>query len=442
VAADLARHVRDHDLPAIDAWLGQHTPRDVADSLARLAPDERAIAFRLLTKQRALEVFEALDPAFQHELVDALRDDRVRQIFAEMDPDDRVRLVDEMPANVARRLLAGLSRRERRLTARLLGYPDDSAGRMMSPETVSLRATMSAAEALSKVRRTGRRAETLYVLPVTDEQRRLLGVLGLQELVLADPSAVVGKLMSREFQFARAEDDQELAVRLIAEADLLALPVVDREDRLLGIITIDDAIGVLEEEETEDAALAGGSVPLRRPYLGSSVLQLARSRVVWLLVLIVAASLTVNVLALFEQTLAQVVELALFIPLLIGTGGNTGSQAATTVTRALAVGEVRLADATSVVLREARVGMLLGALLGGLAFVPVALLFSPNTAIVISATLLTICSLATLVGASLPLIAKRVGADPAVMSAPFITTLIDASGLVVYFLIARVVLGT
>jgi magnesium transporter len=428
------------DLDLIDRWLAQADVVEIADELSRLPREQRAVPFRLLAKDRALEVFELLDPSLQQELLDGLRETNVRQLFEDLDPDDRARLTEEMPAKVARRLLAGLSPNERRLTSTLLGYPEDSAGRMMSPEVASLRATMAAADALERLRRIGRSAETLYALPVTDDQRRLVGVLGLRDLVLADPRTPVGELMDTEVFSARVDADQEEVARLIREADLLALPIVDTEDRLVGIVTVDDAMEVLEEEETEDLARAGGAEPLGRPYLATSVLQIARSRVVWLLFLIVAATLTVNVLNAFEATLNQVVTLALFIPLVIGTGGNTGAQAATTVTRALAVGEVRFDDIGVVILREARVGLLLGSMLGLLALGPAWLFAGREIGLVVSLTLLAVCTLAAFVGALLPLVARRVGVDPAVMSAPFITTLVDATGLVVYFLIARTVL--
>jgi magnesium transporter len=259
--------------------------------------------------------------------------------------------------------------------------------------------------------------------------------------VLADPHTNVGDLMDHEVYSGRVDEDQEAVARLIQEADLLALPIVDAENRLVGIVTVDDAMQILEEEQTEDVARAGGAEPLAHPYLSVSVLDIARSRIIWLLVLIVAATLTVNVLNYFEGTLQEVVALALFIPLLIGTGGNTGAQAATTVTRALAVGEVRFTDLALVVLREARVGILLGGMLGLLAFLPTMLFVGQSIAIIVSLTLVTVCTLASFVGSLLPLLARRLGFDPAVMSAPFITTLVDAAGLVVYFLIARVVLG-
>jgi magnesium transporter len=428
------------DLELMDRWLAQADPVEIAEELARLPRERRAVPFRLLARDRALEVFELLDPSVQQELLDGLRDANVRQLFEEMDPDDRARLTEEMPATVARQLLAGLSPAERRLTSTLLGYPEDSAGRLMSPEVASLPADLTATQALDRLRRIGRSAETIYALPVTDNRRRLIGALGLKDLVLADPGTSVRELMDADVYSARVDTDQEEVARLMREADLLALPIVDSEDRLVGIVTVDDAMEVLEEEETEDVARSGGAEPLGRPYLATSVMQIARSRVVWLLLLIVAATLTVNVLQVFEETLTKVVSLALFIPLVIGTGGNTGAQAATTVTRALAVGEVRMSDLGFVILREARVGLLLGTMLAVLAFIPAMLFVGREIAIVVSVTLVVVCTLAAFIGAMLPLIARRVGVDPAVMSAPFITTLVDASGLVVYFLVAQAVL--
>jgi magnesium transporter len=440
-AAELEGLLASGDVRALRDWLRSVSPLGIATELVRLEPDERALAFRLLPKSRALEVFEALDPFHQHQLLEGMREARVQQLFEAMDPDDRAELLDELPAGVANRLLAGLSARERTLTATLLGYPDQSAGRIMSPEVVNLVETMTAAQALERVRRSGRSAETIYALPVTDPQRRLVGALGLRDLVLADPHTRVADLMDREVYAARVDEDQERVARLIQEADLLALPIVDQEDRLVGIVTVDDAMEVLEEEQTEDLARSGGSQPLGRPYLTVSVLQLARSRIIWLLVLIVAATLTVNVLQVFEATLEQVVTLALFIPLLIGTGGNTGAQAATTVIRAMALDEVRFGDLPRVVVRECLVGLLLGAMLGALALVPVTLFIDARMALVVALTIITICTYAATVGSLLPLIARRVGVDPAVVSAPFITTLVDATGLVIYFLIARLLLG-
>ena len=354
---DFAELVEGGDLELIDRWLNQADVVEIADELSRLPREQRAVPFRLLPRDRALEVFELLDPSVQQELLEGMREANVRQLFEDLDPDDRARLTEEMPAKVARRLLAGLSPNERRLTATLLGYPEDSAGRLMSPEVASLRAGMTAAEALERLRRIGESAETIYALPVTDDHRRLVGMLGLRDLVLAPPDARVGDLMDTDVFSARVDSDQEEVARLIREADLLAIPIVDSEDRLVGIVTVDDAMEVLEEEDTEDLARAGGAEPLGRPYLSTSILQLGRSRVVWLIVFLVAGFFTVNVLAAFRRSLDEVVTLAFFVPLVIGTAGSTGAQSATTITRAIAVGEVRLQDLGRVALREASTGI-------------------------------------------------------------------------------------
>ena len=440
-AIEIADLLQGDDLELIDRWLAQADPLEIADELERLPRERRAIPFRLIGKDRALEVFELLDPSVQQELLEGLRETNVRQLFEEMDPDDRARLTEEMPAKVARRLLAGLSPNERRLTSTLLGYPEDSAGRLMSPEVASLRAGMTVGDALDRLRRIGRASETIYALPVTDDRRRLVGMLGLRDLVLADASTPVGDLMDAEVYSARVDTDQEEVARLMREADLLALPIVDTEDRLVGIVTVDDAMEVLEEEETEDIARAAGADPLGRPYLATSILQLARSRIIWLIVFIGAGAITVQVLSAFEASLASAVALAFFVPLVIGTAGNTGAQSATTITRAMAVGEVRLEDLPPVVLREVSTGLLLGAALALVAGIPIGLLVEAEIGLVVGLTLLTACTLASLIGSALPLVAKRIGLDPAVVSVPLITALIDASGLLVYFLIAGLVLG-
>jgi magnesium transporter len=413
---------------------------ELADELARLEPAERAIRFRRLPKDFAAMVFDVLDPPQQAELVDALASDRVRELIAELEPDDRARLLDEVPAGVARRLLAQLSPRDRWVTADLLGYPPESAGRIMSPEVISLHAEQSADEALARVRARGRDAETLYVLPVRDRQRRLLGATSLRDIVLADPETRISELMNVDYPVVSAYDDQEKVARLIQEADLLAVPVVDSEHRLLGLVTVDDALEVLEIEDTEDISRAGGGFePLGAPYFSVSVARIVRSRIVWLTLLIAAATLTVTVLSAFEGTIEQVVTLSLFIPLLIGTGGNCGAQAATTITRALAVGDVRMGDLPAVLLREVRVGLMMGAVFAIVGFPLVTILFEREIAEVVSLSLLAICTWATVVGGMLPLIASRLGIDPAVVSAPLVTTLVDATGLLIYFGIAQAI---
>lgn len=446
---DLERLLREGAWDTLQQVLARQRPFDLAEELTRLESPLRAVAFRLLPKDLALAVFEALDPPVQKDLLDGLRDESVRELFANLDPDDRVELLDELPAKVVNKLLADLSMHERRLTTGLLGYPAEAVGRMMSPEYVALKETMTAGEALERVRAVGEAAETVYSLPVIADDRRLIGMTSLRRIVLAGPETPVRQLMTEPIS-TTAFADREAAARLLQEADLLALPVVDAEQRLVGVFTVDDAMEVLEGADTEDAARVGGAEPLRRPYLAASVLQVARTRATWLLVLMATATLTVLVLNSFEAELAAVVALALFIPLLIGTGGNAGAQAATTVTRAIAVGEVRLRDLARVLGREARAGVLLGAMLSVVAL-PAATVFlslrgegwadGARIATVLAVSLIGVCTLAATAGALMPMLAKRVGIDPAVVSAPLITTVVDASGLVIYFLVARIVLA-
>ncbi len=437
---DLTTLTRRGDLSALRSWLCQFDVPGIVDELERRDSLTRAVAFRSLPKDSAMEVFKHLDPPLQRELVEELRHEGVADLVTAMDPDDRAGLLDELPAAVAARVLSGLSPSERGMTTILLGYPPKSAGRRMSPEAVRIPTDFTVGEALSHVLDNESDAETIYTLPVTSAGRRVEGVVSLRRLLVSDPDTQVQAVMSPPIT-VEATRSQEAAARVVRDHGLVAVPVVDSEDRLLGLFTVDDAMRVLEEEESEDIARTGGSEPLRRPYLTSRVLQIVRSRIVWLLVLIAAATLTVNVLGYFEETLAEVVALALFVPLLIGTAGNTGAQAATTVVRAMAVGDVRFGELPRVVSREAVVGLLLGTILGLVGFVPAALVAGPHVALVVALALAVVCTLATTAGAFTPMIARRAGLDPAVVSAPFITTFVDATGLVIYFLIARVVLG-
>jgi magnesium transporter len=413
---------------------------DVVDALGRMNGSDRAIAFRLLPKDRAVEVFEDLDPAVQGELIAGLRDETTTELFNALDPDDRAELLGELPAGVASRLLSGLSRKERQYTTALLGYPEDSAGRRMSPEVAFVHKGTTVRNALEHLRRIGPHVETIYVVPILGAGRQVEGVVSLRELLIADPKSKVDDLAS-DATTVHAKDDREVAANKVRDGGFVGVPVVDDEDRLLGIFTIDDAMRVLEAEDDEDSARVGGAEPLRRPYLSVPILGLVRSRIVWLLVLIAAATLTVGVQSYFESELHAVVALALFIPLLIGTGGNAGSQAATTVVRAMAVGDVRTGDLLRVTGREVVTGFLLGLSLATLGIGPAMLVAGPKVGLVLALTVVCVCSLATLVGSTVPMTARRVGIDPAIVSAPFISTFVDTTGLIIYFSIAKVVLG-
>ncbi|MDT0308143.1 magnesium transporter [Streptomyces sp. DSM 44917] len=433
--------LEEHDLAGALEWLETQPPYAIADEIARMDAVESVITFRLLDKDRALEVFEELEPVDQQQILEGLRDQAFRDLVENMDPDDRARMLKEAPAKVAKRVLAGLSAHERQMTAALLGYPEGSVGRYMTPETVALPDDLTVGQALEVVRRRGGQAETIYTLPVVDRSRRLKGIVELRELVLSEPEAMVATLVVTEPPKSRATDRAEDAARLMRETNVLDLPVVDSEDRLVGLLTSDDAFEVIEAADTEDVARQAGAEPLERHYMSAGVFQLSRTRMLWLLLLLVAATLTVSVTQMYEGELNAVTDLALFVPLLIGTGGNAGAQAATAAVRALAVGEVRTGDLLKVVWRECRTGLLLGCMLAVVGFAVGSFFVGLDVAAVVGITLVAICAWASTVGGTMPLLAKRLRIDPAVVSAPMVTTLVDATGLVIYFTIAQVVLG-
>lgn len=413
---------------------------ETLEQLERLGTIDRAMAYRTLPKGRALAVFERLDAVLQADLLAGLQESDVAEVFAGLSPDDRVALLDELPASVTHRLISGLSEKERALTSMVLGYPQGAVGRYMSPEFVTTHPWLTVAETFARVRARVDDAESVYTIAVTDAGRHLVGVVSLRDLLRGGGPEPIADIMKLPLSAAATQDAEE-AARYCSDAKVLVLPIVDAEERLVGILTVDDALRILEEAESEDAARSGGTEPLRRPYLATPVGSIVRARVVWLLVLALGATLTVQVIGAFQATLEQQVVLSLFIPLLIGTGGNTGNQAATTITRALALGDVRPRDGFKVLAREVRVGAFLGLLLGVLGFTVAAVAFSVPIGLVIGLTLLGVCTMAAAIGGLMPLLGKAVKADPAVFSNPFISTFVDATGLVIYFLIATSILG-
>lgn len=399
-----------------------------------------ALALRLLPREKSIAVFDALDAKHQADIIDELGNADVYEFFDELDPEDRVALLDELPAEIADRLLRSLTQTQRDVTGVILGYTKGSVGRRMSPEVPNIHPEMSMEDALRTLRDNADELETIYTVPVTRKDRRLVGVVSLRELFTAERGILIEDIMN-EPVYAYATADAEETVRWFLPLDMLALPIVDDSHRLVGLLTWDDATDIMEEADSEDSARSGGTEALQQPYLSTPLLKLVRSRILWLLVLAVSALLTVRVLDSFEDTLAKAVVLSLFIPLLTGTGGNTGNQAATTVTRALALGDVRTRDLLAVMWRELRVGMLLGAVLGLAGLVLATVIYGLDIGLVIGSTLFLICSMSATVGGLMPIVAKTVGADPAVFSNPFISTFCDATGLIVYFFIAKSVLG-
>ena len=408
---------------------------DAAEAIGLLPRTLQALAFRLLPKDEAIAVYEYLDPSVQQSLLERLRSGEVLELVEEMSPDDRVRLFDELPAKVVRRLLAELSPAERRVTAQLLGYEPETAGRLMTTEFIDLKEFHSAGQALEIVRRRARDTETIYALYVTDASRHLTGILSLRDLVMAEPETRIGDVMTREVVSVTTDTDQEEVARAIQRYDFLAIPVVDREQRLVGIVTVDDVIDVIEQEATRDLYAAGAvQAGDEDDYFQSNLFTVARRRVVWLLVLLLANSGTAAVIASMDDVLNKVVVLAAFIPLLIGTGGNVGAQSSTVVIRGLSTQRIQALGPAMAIGREALAGALLGVLMV-LVVVPWSLYVSGGNTVVAGAagiSLVAITTLAATAGAALPLLFERLGLDPALMSAPFIATATDVAGVFIY----------
>ncbi|QFZ91927.2 magnesium transporter [Synechococcus elongatus] len=415
---------------------------DIAEAIEGLPETLQALAFRLLPKDEAIEVYEYLDSSVQQALIDELRSQDVLDLVEQMSPDDRVRLFDELPAKIVRRLLQQLSPAEREITSLLLGYGTGTAGRLMTPEYIALKEGMTGDQALARVRLMAPRTETIYTLYVTDVSRRLTGILSLRELLVASSEASIGELMTRDVISVHTDTDQEEVARVIQRYDLLAVPVVDREERLVGIVTVDDVIDILEEEATEDIYTLGGVQSGEDDYFQTNLLTVARRRVVWLFVLLITNTGTSAVISSQEEVLSKVVALAAFIPLLIGTGGNVGAQSSTVVIRGLNTDRLRSMNPLTIVSRELIAGALLGIMLAIVVTVWAFLLEGNwQVAIAVGFSLFVISVLASTAGSVLPLIFKRFGLDPALMSAPFITTVVDVAGVFVYLQLARVILG-
>ncbi|MBE9141303.1 magnesium transporter [Nodosilinea sp. LEGE 07088] len=427
---------------AVQTWLEPMLSADVAEVIDELPETLQAVAFRLLPKNDAIAVYEYLSPRVQQALLEDLKNPDVLDIIDRMSPDDRAHLFDELPAKVVRRLTLQLSPAEREATALLLGYPPDSAGRIMTSEFVALRATYTVEQALARIRRLADTSETIYTLYVLDNARHLIGALSLRDLVVAQPEQILQDLMRREVIYLHTHTDREQAARLIQRYDFLALPVVDSEQRLVGIATIDDLIDVIEAEDTEDIYTAGGVQSRGEDYFQTNLFAVARKRVVWLFVLLLANTGTSAVIKSQAALLEQVVVLAAFIPLLIGAGGNVGAQSSTVVIRGLNTGEVRPEQMGYIIAREALAGLLLGVLLGVMvtlwAFV---LQRSWGVALAVGISLVAISLLAAVAGSALPFLFKALKLDPALMSAPFITTAVDVLGVLTYLKVARLILG-
>ena len=434
---------------SIKAILNDTNPADIAALFEEFENDQRLIMFRLLPKEEAAETFVELDIDAQEALIHAFSDNELREMMDELYLDDAVDLIEEMPASVVKRILKNTDNETRKSINTLLKYPEDSAGSIMTPEFVDLKMDMTVQDAFKRIRRTGVDKETIYTCYVTDSSRHLIGVTTVKELLLHDYEDVIGDFMETNVIFVNTLDDQELATQYFDKYNFLALPVVDMEERLVGIITVDDAMDVLQEENTEDIQKMNAMTPTETTYFITGVWETWKARVPWLLFLMLSATFTGIIISSFEDALSRLVVLTAFIPMLMGTAGNSGSQSSVTVIRALSLGEVYTSDIFKVIWKEFKVSIICGVSLAIACFAKVILIdgwmlktsgIDINVALVVSLTLCLTIICAKLIGCILPIVAKKMKVDPAVMASPFITTIIDTVCLIVYFVIAMAII--
>ncbi len=449
VLPEIRELLQQRDFMTIRSVLEEWHPVEIAELIEHLEPHEQALLFRILPTELAADVFEYLELEQQKALLQTLAQREIASILNEMDPDDRTALLEELPGNVVQQLLNLLSPEEREIAQALLAYPEESVGRLMTTDFVAVRAHWTVQKVLDYIRTHGKDSETLNILYVTDDQGKLIGELPIRKLLLAEPESYVFDIMNEHFPFLYATDPQEKAIEVFKEYDRVALPVIDTRGYLLGIVTVDDILDVVEEEDTEDIQKFGGMEALETSYTATPLLEMVRKRGMWLILLFVGEMFTATALGYFEHQITQAVILALFIPLLISSGGNSGSQTATLVIRAMALGELQLEDWKKVLRRELLTGLLLGAMLGILGFMRAAFTAATDPryhsfwhliGFTVFLALVGIVLWGTIVGSMLPFLLRRLGLDPATSSAPFVATLVDVTGIIIYFTVANLIL--
>jgi len=442
--------IAERKLSILKEILSDWTPADIADLIVELQENEQVIVFRLLPIELATDTFEQLEFDIQLDLLKAMGKGEIAALLNDMSPDDRTALLEELPGSAAKQLLQLLSTEERIIARTLLGYPENSVGRLMTPDYIAIKPVWTIEEALKYIRENAEDSETLNIVYVIDDRNKLLDDIKIKEFILASPDKKVTDLMDENYVALNVTDDQEEAVEVFKKYDRIALPVVDKFGVLIGIVTVDDVLDVAEEEATEDIHKLAAVEALEEPYPTIPLLEMVKKRVVWLAILFIAQILTAIVLEYFENEITKAVVLSIFIPLIISSGGNSGSQAATLVIRAMAVGEITLADWWRIMHREILSGLMIGLILGLLGFFQVAFLANFSAAIgahwvllgiTISISIIGIVMWGTLSGSMLPFILKRLGADPATSSAPLVTTIVDIAGIIIYFTVAIIILG-
>jgi magnesium transporter len=449
-ADELAAALKQRDFGRLREMLRNRPEPEIAELLTELPTEDQVIVFRILPRRAAATTFEYLTPDSQTQLLKAMASEDVAALLNDMAPDDRTMFLEELPAAATRQLLALLTPDERAVAVQLLGYPEGSIGRLMTPQYIAVREDWTVASVLEYIREHGHDSETMNVIYVVDDRGLLIDDIRIRNILLAAPSKTVGEIMDRRWIALKATDDQETAVRVFKAEDRSALPVTDSAGMLIGIVTVDDVLDVAEAEATEDIQRLGGSEALDEPYMTIAFSRMVQKRAGWLTALFIGEMLTATAMGFFEREIERAVILALFVPLIISSGGNSGSQASSLVIRALALGEVTLADWWRVMRREIGAGLALGAILGTVGFLRISVWAAFSTiygehwllvAITVALSLLGVVLWGTLTGSLLPLLLRRLGFDPAASSAPFVATLVDVTGLIIYFSVAIVVLG-
>lgn len=418
-------------------------PVHISDIIECLDISEAILVFRMLPKDMAVDVFNYLETDFQTNIITGITDKEIKHIIEEIYFDDMIDLLEEMPANVVKKILKYSNVEERKLINEFLNYPEDSAGSLMTIEYVDLKKDMTVREALQHIKDTGVNKETIYTCYVIDKQRKLEGIISLRKLILSDYDLLVEDIMKTDIVFVNTNSDQEYVANVFKKYDLLVMPVVDNENRLTGIITIDDIMDVIDQETTEDFQKMAAMAPSEEKYLDTSVWTLAKNRLTWLVILMVSATFTGNIIKSFEDVLQSVVVLTAFIPMLMDTGGNAGSQSATLIIRSIALGEVQGKDILKVIWKELRVSLIVGFSLSLINFARIYYLEKTpfEVSLTVCITLFFTVILSKIVGAILPIIAKKIKVDPAIMASPLITTIVDATSLIVYFSVAKMLMG-
>ena len=439
-----------HRMKELQLRLEDMNEFDVAEFLTEIGDNRMPMVFRLLSKETAADAFANFDAPEQEQIINSITDSELSAIVEELYVDDAVDMMEELPANVVKRVMRTATPETRNLINQYLNYPENSAGSIMTAEFVDLKKYMNVRESIARIRRIGEDKETIYTCFVTSADRKLEGVLSVKDLLLSDDETVIEDLMDKNIIFCMTHDDQEEAAEKISDYDLMALPVVDKEGRLVGIVTVDDVIDVMEAEATEDFELMAAMTPSDKPYSRTGAAEMWKRRVPWLMFLMLSATFTSMIINSFEDALAAQAVLISFIPMLMGTGGNSGAQAATAVIRSLSLGDTEPEDVLRVIWKEWRVAILCGLTLAAVNFVKMLLVdrmlmhhpeVTVTVAAAVSLSIVLIIMFAKVVGSILPIAAEKIGVDPAVMANPLISTITDAVSLLIYFEIAKLILG-